>query len=47
MKTLENQILELKQTNPYNSRGYITITSYRKWETAQKKIKKLQEKLIS
>lgn len=44
MKTLVNQILELQQVKPYNSRGYITLTSYRKWEIAQKRIKELQEK---
>lgn len=45
MKSLEEQILELQQIKPFNSRGWMTLTSHRKWETAQNKIKKLQEKL--
>jgi len=47
MKSLGEQILELQQIKPYNSRGWITLTSYSKWEVAQKKIKKLQEKVAS
>lgn len=47
IKSLEQQILELQQIRPTNSRGWITLTSYSKWEAAQKKIKKLQEKVAS
>ena len=45
MTNIEQQILELQQIKPYNSRGFITITSYSKWEAAQKKLKQLQEKV--
>ena len=47
MKSIQEQILELQQIKPYNKRGMITLTSYSKWERAQKKIKKLQEKVGS
>jgi hypothetical protein len=45
MTNIEQQILKLQQIKPYNSTGFITITSYRKWEAAQKKLKQLQEKV--
>lgn len=45
MESIQQQILELQKIKPYNKRGMITLTSHSKWETAQKKIKKLQEKL--
>jgi hypothetical protein len=36
-------IEQLKQVKPYGKSGNISLTSYTKWEIAQKKLKKLLE----
>lgn len=36
-------IEQLREVKPYGKSGNITLTSYNKWEAAQKKLKKLLE----